>query len=131
MDVDRALAAACRLLTMPENWIEHRRGLDGERLGWMKPDGDGFVVIDLLGREKTGVVDWFDAEEMLDGLGIGYLADAYELRLDNGEWLRVRVAEVSTQEIRVKKDDWGDMNVPQLFFTLPFPAPDTLRPRHC
>jgi hypothetical protein len=54
---------------MPEDWIEHRRGLDGERLGWMKPVGDGFVVIDLLGREQIGVVDWCDAEETLDGLG--------------------------------------------------------------
>jgi hypothetical protein len=115
---------------MSENWIEHRRGLDGERLGWMKPVDDGFVVIDLLGREKTGVVDWFVAEETLDDLGIGYLADPYELRLDTGEWLRVRMAEVSVQEIRVKKDDWGDINVPGLFFTLPFPAPETLRPLH-
>jgi hypothetical protein len=122
--------AVCRLFTMPENWIEHRRGLDGERLGWMKPVGDGFIVIDLLGREKTGVVDWFDAEETLDDLGIGYLADAYELRLDTGARLRVRVAEVSAQEIRVKKDDWGDMSAPQLFYTLPFPAPDALRPLH-
>jgi hypothetical protein len=115
---------------MPENWIEHRRGLDGERVGWKKPVGDGFVAIDLLGREKTGVVDWFSAEETLDDLGIGYLADPYELRLDSGEWLRVRMAEVSAQEIRVKKDDWGDMNAPQLYYTLPFPAPDTLRPLH-
>ena len=43
-------------------WIEHRRGMDGELLGWMRPADDGFVVIDLLGRELTGVVDWFEAE---------------------------------------------------------------------
>jgi hypothetical protein len=115
---------------MSQNWIEHRRGLDGERLGWMKPVGDGFVVIDLLGRERTGILDWLDAEEALDDLGIGYLADPYELRLDNGQWLRVRMAEVSAQEIRVKRDDWGDMTVPQLMYTLPFPAPETLRPLH-
>ena len=115
---------------MSENWIEHRRGLDGELLGWMKPVGAGFVAIDLLGRERTGVVDWLDAEETLDDLGIGYLADPYELLLDSGDWLRVRLAELSAQEIRVKKDDWGDMNAPQLFYTLPFPPPDTLRPLH-
>ncbi|MFF1879509.1 hypothetical protein [Leifsonia sp. NPDC058230] len=113
---------------MSENWIEHRRGLDGELIGWMKPVGDGYVAIDLLGREKTGVVDWLDAEETLDELGIGYLADPYELRLDNGEWLRVRMAEVSAHQIRVKRDDWGDINVPELSYTLPFPAPETLRP---
>jgi hypothetical protein len=38
------------------------------------------------------------------------------------------MAEVSDREIRVKKDDWGDMTAPQLYFTLPFPAPETLRP---
>ncbi len=113
---------------MSENWIEHRRGLDGERLGWMNPVGDGFVAIDLLGRERTDAVDWLAAEETLDELGIGYLADRYELRLDSGEWLQVRLTEVSAREIRVKKDDWGAVDAPQLFYTLPFPLPESLRP---
>ena len=112
---------------MPEDWIEHRRPGDAERLGWMRPSGDGFVVIDLLGHEATGVVDWLTAEEFLENRGIGYLADAYELLLDDGEWRRVRLAEVSPHEIRVKKDDWGDMSAPQVYYALPFPAPDTLR----
>lgn len=109
------------------DWIEHRRGLDGERLGWMQPRGDGFIVIDLLGREVTGVLDWPGAEQVLDELGIGYLADAYELQRDDGTWMRVRVAEVSPGRIRVKKDDWGDMTAPQVYYELPFPAPDSLR----
>jgi hypothetical protein len=111
------------------DWIEHRRGLDGERLGWMKPVDDGFVVIDLLGREITGVLDWLDAEQTLDDLGIGYLADIYELQLETGEWLRVRLVEVTTAEIRVKKDDFGDMTAPQLYYTVANPMPATLRPR--
>ncbi|MGO1770665.1 MAG: hypothetical protein ACTHZX_11990 [Microbacterium sp.] len=109
--------------------IEHRRGMDGERLGWIQPRDEGFVVIDLLGRERTGVVDWFEAEETLDELGIGYLADPYEMRTEAGTWLRVRIAEVSDDRVRVKKDDWGDMTAPQVYFMLPFPAPeDALRP---
>ncbi len=115
---------------MTKDWIEHRRGVDGELLGWMKPVGNGFIVIDLLGREKTEIVDWLDGEEFLEELGIGYLADPYELRLDDGRWLRVRLAEVSSNEIRAKKDDWGDMEAPQLFYTIPFPATDILRPLH-
>lgn len=114
---------------MSINGIEHRRGMDGEILGWMKPVGDGFVAIDLLGREVTGVVPWLDAEEALDALGIGYLAEPFELQLEDGRWLRVRLAEVSAQEIRVKKDDWGDMTAPQIYYTLPFPAPERLRLR--
>jgi hypothetical protein len=114
---------------MPANpeWIPHHRG-DRERLGWMLPEGDGFVVIDLLGRRRTDAVDWFEAEKFLDELGIGYLADPFELLLDDGHWLRVRILEVSTDTIRVKRDDWGDLTVPLREYTVPFPIPDGLRP---
>jgi len=108
-------------------WIEHRRG-DGELLGWMRLEADGFVVIDLLGRPLTNVVDWFTAEETLEATGIGYLADPFELLLDDGRWLRVRITEVSSDAIRIKKDDWGDITVPLREFTLPFPITDRLRP---
>ena len=114
---------------MADDWIEHRRGRDGELLGWMRPSGDGFVAIDLLGRERTGVVDWIDAEETLDDLGIGYLADPYELQLDDGDWLRVRLVEVSAESVRLKEDDGGAVGGPlPSFYTLPLPVPDTLRP---
>ncbi|MEO7123243.1 MAG: hypothetical protein ABI400_09060 [Lacisediminihabitans sp.] len=108
------------------DWIEHRRG-DGELVGWMSPRGEKFVPIDLFGRPLTDAVDWLPAEETLEAVGIGYLADAYELKLDDGHWLRVRVIEVSTERIVVKKDDWGDMSAPQLSYTLPWPIPETLR----
>ena len=65
---------------MNPDWIEHKRG-DRELLGWIAPDGDGFVVFDLLGRSRTPApVDWLDAEELLEELGIGYLADRYSRR---------------------------------------------------
>jgi hypothetical protein len=113
---------------MPSSeWIEHRRGRDGERIGWIVPDGDGFVVVDLLGRRRSAAVDWLIAEETLDALGIGYLADAYELRQADGRWLRVRITEVSPSAIRVKKDDWGAIDSPQVEYTLPFPMPEELR----
>jgi hypothetical protein len=114
-------------MSVPSDWIEHRRG-DGERLGWMRPDSDGFIVIDLLGRHLTDPIDWLAAEELLDDLGIGYLADPFELQLDDGHWLRVRMTEVSTDRIRVKKEDWGDMAAPLREYTLPFPIPESLRP---
>ncbi len=114
---------------METDWIEHRRAGDGERVGWMKPVDEGFVAIDLLGRRRTGVVDWMSAEETLDELGLGYLGDPHELRLDSGGWLRVRIAEVSPVAIRVKKDDWGDMTSPQIYYTVSFPvSEDQLRP---
>lgn len=95
----------------------------------MKPVDEGFVAIDLLGRRRTGVVEWMHAEETLDELGLGYLADPHELRLDDGDWLRVRIAEVSPGAIRVKKDDWGDMNATQVYYAVSFPVSDEqLRP---
>jgi len=112
---------------MEKGWIEHRRGRDGELLGWIKPVDDGFVAMDLLGREKTAVVDWLVAEETLDEVGIAYLAEPYELLLDSGVWLRVRLVEVSANQIRVKKEDWGDMTASQIYYTVPLPIPGTLR----
>lgn len=114
-------------LMVGSDWIEHRRG-DGETVGWIIPRGESFTVVDLLGRERGGPVDWPTAEETLDALGIGYLADIYLLTLDDGRDLRVRIAEVSPSGITVKKDDFGAVGMPQLYYSLGFPAPPTLRP---
>lgn len=114
-----------------EDWIEHRRGLDRELLGWMRPEGDGFIVIDLLGRERTGVVDWFVAEEFLEQLGLGYLAEKYDLWVDNA-WLPVEVVEVSPTRIRLRRDYGAGQAVgsPQMFHEIDFPAePEVLRTR--
>ncbi|MFS0734573.1 hypothetical protein ABC304_17900 [Microbacterium sp. 1P10UB] len=110
---------------MEADWIEHRRSGDGERVGWMQPVGDGFIAIDLLGRPRSEVVDWMRAEGILDELGLGYLADPHELRLDDGTWLRVRIAEVSPSTIRVKKDDWGDMTATQIYHSVALPVTDS------
>lgn len=113
---------------MREDWIEHRRGRDAELLGWLRPEGDGFVVVDLLGRDRTGVVEWFEAEETVDALGLAYLAEPYEL-LDGERWVRVRISEVATDRIRLKTEDWGAIDAPVDHYELAFPAPlDRLRP---
>jgi hypothetical protein len=107
---------------MRSDWIEHRRSEDGERVGWMQPDGEGFIPIDLLGRPVTGAVDWLSAEEILDELGLSYLAEPHELLLPSGDWLRVRIAEVGPDFVRVKKDDWGDMTAPQIYYEESLPV---------
>lgn len=87
------------------------------------------MAVDLLGGERSEVVDWLTTEETLDELGIGYLADPYELRLGDGQWLPVRLAQVSVEGIVVKHDDWGAnaIDAPPQFHELGFPAPATLR----
>lgn len=107
----------------PDGWIEHRRG-DRELLGWMLPQGDGFVVIDLLGRARTEALDWLAAEEFLEQLGIGYLADRY---LYAGR--PVRIGEVSTDGVTVIADEFGAAQAVggvQERFRLPFPVPGDL-----
>ena len=107
-----------------DDWIEHRRG-DRELLGWMLPQGDGFVVVDLLGRPRTEPLEWLAAEEFLEQLGIGYLADRYVYTADGAERL-VRIGEASPAGITVVADDWGSASAvgshPERF-RLPFPVP--------
>lgn len=122
---------------LPADWIEHRRP-DGEVLGWMLPDGEGFRVFDLLGRERTpGGVDgepleWLEAEELLEELGIGYLADRWTLRLPDGVERPVRIGEASPRGVVVVADEYGAASAvganPERF-ALPFPVGDALAPR--
>ncbi|WP_430592576.1 hypothetical protein [Humidisolicoccus flavus] len=114
---------------MNEDWIEHRRAGDRERLGWLVPAGEGFVAVNLLGRPITGEMDWLSAEESLEHAGIGYLADQFTLVDEVGTAIAVRIVEVSEHRITVKSEDFGDIRAQQEFFHLSFPAPANLFPR--
>ncbi|ACQ82355.1 conserved hypothetical protein [Beutenbergia cavernae DSM 12333] len=113
---------------MPQDWIEHRRAGDRELLGWMRLDGDGFVAIDRLGREITGVVPWDEAEDALDERGLHWLADLWQLERPGSAPLRVRIVEVGPDRVVVKRDDFGDVGAKQETYELPFPAPGALQP---
>jgi hypothetical protein len=110
----------------PDEWIAYKRQ-DGELIGWMRPEAGAFVPVDRLGRDLSPATDWLDAERTLDHAGIGYLADPFELLLEDGTWQQVRVVEVSPTVIRLKKEDFGAMGGPRMEYTVPFPAPGTLR----
>ena len=113
------------------DWIEHRRA-DGETVGWIVPDGEGFRARDLLGREvRAGVVEWLAAEQILDELGIGYLADRYVLTLPDGTDRPVRIAEASVRGVTVVADEFGAASAVGATlerFRLAFPVPEDLRP---
>ena len=110
---------------VPEDWITHLGGANREPIGWIAPRGEGFVAIDLLGRERSGTVDWLEAEEALDELGIRYLAAPYELVTGSGA-SKVYIAEATPDFVRVKEDDFNDINSDQTFHTLLFPVPEEL-----
>ena len=116
------------------DWTPHRRD-DGELLGWIRPEGDAWVGVDVLGRAVTGPVEWLDAEAALEEHGIAWLADAWMLEGEGERPVRVRLVEVTPDEqgvpgrIVVKVDDFGDMSRPSATsYTLPWPIPPRLRP---
>ncbi|CAN7501348.1 hypothetical protein LJR042_003378 [Microbacterium maritypicum] len=120
---------------MPRSdWTPHRRD-DGELLGWIHPDGDEWVPVDVLGRPVSAPAEWLDAEAALEQHGIAWLADPWMLDGEDERPLRVRILEVTPDEhdapgrIVVKIDDFGDMTRPATTqFILSWPIPDRLRP---
>jgi hypothetical protein len=116
------------------DWTPHRRD-DGELLGWIRPEGDEWVAVDVLGRPASGAIEWLDAEAALEEHGIAWLADPWMLEGEGERPLRVRIVEVTPDErevpgrIVVKIDDFGDMTRPATAqFVLAWPLPARLRP---
>jgi hypothetical protein len=116
------------------DWTPHRRD-DGELLGWIRPEGEAWVAIDLLGHEATEAIEWLDAEDALESVGLAWLAEVWMLERDEGA-VRVRIAEIRPPDapgragrIVVHTDDFGAIDVPFTRIELPWPAPVTLRPK--
>ncbi len=117
-----------------DDWTPHRRE-DGELLGWIRPVGDAWTAVDVLGREVSDAVDWLVAEDALETHGLAWLADPWMLEGEASTPLRVRFLEVTPSSperpgrIVVKAEDFGDMRSPAAQrFELPWPAPQRLRP---
>lgn len=119
---------------IPADWIPHRRD-DGELVGWIRPEVDDWVAVDLLGRAASAPTGWLDAEEALESRGLSWLADVWMLERDGSDPLRVRLVEVTPGRpgepghVVVQTDDFGAIDMPVRRFELPWPAPSTLRPR--
>jgi|SRR6478735_1261908 len=115
---------------LPTDWIEHRRPDDREPVGWIRPEGDLWVAVSVLGHDLTGPVDWLEAEEALEAAGLSWLADVWMLEQpDGGSPVRVRIVEVTPDGVVVQTDDLGAIDVPVERYALPWPAPARLRPR--
>ncbi|WP_407318404.1 hypothetical protein UQW22_17225 [Isoptericola halotolerans] len=113
---------------LPAEWIEHRRPGDREVVGWIRPDGDDWVAVSLLGHDLTGPVDWLAAEEALDATSLAWFADPWMLETEGGP-LRVRIVEVTPDQVVVQTDDFGAIDAPVERHVLPWPAPSRLRAR--
>ena len=88
-----------------------------------------------FGRPSSGAVEWLEAEEVLEQRGLSWLAEVWMLEREDGEPLRVRIAEVTPGgvgeqgQVVVRTDDFGAIDVPYERIALPWPVPATLRPR--
>jgi hypothetical protein len=113
---------------LPSDWTPHRRD-DGELVGWIRPDGDSWVAVDLLGREASAPTEWLEAEAALEARGIAWLAGVWMLEREDAAPLRVRMVEVTPDRIVVQTDDYGAIDAPVERFELSWPLPPVLRPR--
>lgn len=116
------------------DWTPHRRD-DRELLGWIHPEGDAWVAVDVLGRQASVPTEWLDAEAALEERGLAWLADPWMLEGEGDRPLRVRILEVTPDEdgvsgrIVVKLDDFGDVTRPPVQqYVLEWPIPARLRP---
>ncbi len=113
-------------MAVDNEWVEYRRRLDGERVGWLASADGGFVPMSLLGWPLADVSSRDDAEQRLEDEGIGYLADVWLLDDGEGEQ-RVRFTEVTPDRVTLITDNFGAIDVPFVEHTLPVPVPPVLR----
>ncbi|MFW6597828.1 hypothetical protein ACQBAU_17795 [Propionibacteriaceae bacterium Y2011] len=120
---------------IPADWIPYHRTDDDELIGYLQPTANGDLLpVTLFGHPLAdeGGEEWW-AADVLEGLGLSYLADTWELRGDDGSWSRVVINECDRERIVVANADFAKLvDRPSEMYgdrvTLPVPT-DRLRPR--
>lgn len=127
-------------MMIPHDWTPYHRVDDGELVGYLRPavdDPELVTPVTLFGHplaDEPGE-DWW-AEQVLEDLGLSYLADRWELVREDGTTSRVVISECSPERVVValaefaqviapdgvdrSAEDWGKQ------WTLPVPT-DRLR----
>ena len=124
---------------IPETWIPHRRH-DGEVVGWidMTVAEPRLVPIDRLGRALEPVDDWCEAEEVLEGAGLRFLAERFTYEAVSGaddnndddepaQAAIVRIAQIYDDRIVLTTALTDAIEDVGREIVVPFPAPDGLR----
>lgn len=92
---------------IPPHWIAHRRGRDSEVIGYLRPVGELFEPMNLFGQSLGDPAEYADAENLLEQGGLGYLAEPWQLVDAGGTRRRVRIIEVSANEVLVGNHEFG------------------------
>lgn len=115
---------------IPTDWMPHRRRDDGELVGYLVLEGDGFVPLTVFGHPLAGACELDEAEEILDRRGLAVLADRWVWDDAPDAGMLVRIVEVTSDRLRVVDDASGAANVVGAnlpTYDLPVPT-DALRP---
>lgn len=117
---------------IPVDWMPHRRPDDGELVGYLVMEDDGFVPLTLFGYPLAGAVEIGDAEAVLEEHGLAVLAEPWTLDVGGRGPTTVRITEVRPDRVVVVEDDLGAASVVGVGghlprHVLPVPAPGTLR----
>lgn len=92
---------------IPTDWMPHRRRSDGELVGYLVLDGEGFAPLTLFGFPLAGSADLDDAETVLEERGLAVLAERWVWADGPRTEMLVRIVEVTPDRVRVVDDDTG------------------------
>ncbi len=93
---------------IPAHWTAHHREEDGEVLGYLRPEGDGFVPVNPFGHPVGRAAPEHDARAVLDDVGLASLAELWYMTLPGrAEPVTVRIVEVTPERMRVANADYG------------------------
>lgn len=92
---------------IPSTWIPYVRPSDEELVGYLVPQGDAMVPVTLFGYPLAESTDAASAQSTLEAISLACLAEPWQLRLDDGRTIRVRIREVNAERVVVVPDDFG------------------------
>jgi hypothetical protein len=116
---------------IPQTWRQYRRAEDNELLGYLRPVDDApgrYIPVTVFGYALGDPTDEYDAEQILEAVGLSYLADRWLLTLDGRtEPISVQIVEASPQRLLVKNVDFGYEGDIGKTFVLDVPADGRLQ----
>lgn len=112
------------------SWVPYQREDDGELLGYLVAEGGTFVPVTVFGYRLGEAADEYDASQVLESIGLSYLADTWVLSIaDREEPINVQIVEASPEVLRVKSVDYGWEQDYGTIIELPVPEPGNLTRR--
>jgi hypothetical protein len=115
---------------IPADWEPYEREDDGEVLGYLEPmGGDRVRPVSVFGHPLAEPGDRVDAAERFEDLGLRYLAEPWQLRLeDRPEPLRVRILEARPDRLTLQVFFTEGIYSGERFELEPPLGPETLTP---